>query len=337
MSKIDFRTYIEEEKPKKLALIHHWDTDGLASAAILLEYLATASPKTAVVLSHPAISNYVLTEGEYGKIADQAPHAIITVDLNFPLEVIERLEKIQKPIFVFDHHSQTAEIHRPGVQSTRYPGCSFLLHEYMKQPISLLSILGMVGDQEERIQTRSDFYPQVKQMMDAHHLSFDKILRITKLIDTVYMVGDDEGFASVIDLLRKDPQKALTDQRLLQNEQKLQQTITQAAHAPLKEMAPHLFFLSFQSPFHVISEVTRQKSRQHPDDLVMVEQQRGDSTILYVRRRNLPIDLGSVVELARSHGYNSGGKPEVAGIVLPTREAEQFRQQLIDFLKSVLR
>ncbi|MBI2410353.1 MAG: hypothetical protein HYV32_00455 [Candidatus Kerfeldbacteria bacterium] len=332
---IDFQEYIEEQQPNKLLLLYHWDTDGLACAALFLNYLDVASPNTEVVLMHPTINNYFLLPREYAQIAAMNVDAILTTDINFPPDVFTRLEQIVQPVFVFDHHSQTAGIGKPGVQNPNYPGCSMLVNDYLMQPLSLVSVLGMVGDQEERIREFTAFYPQVEEMMKEHGLSFEEILRLTKLIDTMYIVGDTEGLEYAIALLRRNPIDALTDQRLLSAEKEIAAELARECAKEMKPMGEHVLYQPIDSRMSLISEVTRARAREFPESIIMTDHVRGDDASLYLRRRNAPIDLGCVVDLARKLGYNAGGKPEVAGVVLPAKALVDFRAQVIQLLEQL--
>lgn len=331
---MDFQEVIKQQQPKKLLLLYHWDTDGLACAALFMKHVETVSPATEIVLMHPTINNYFLLEHEYAFIRDAAPDVLLTTDINFPVDVIEKLESIVSRVFVFDHHSQTVGIQRPGVQDPSYPGCSMLVNDYLMQPLSLVSVLGMVGDQEERIQEDARFYPQVEEMMKQHQLTFEQVLRLTKLIDTAYIVGDTTGLEYGIQLLTSHPIAALTDARLLKNETAIRKELDRECAIPPQEVAPHVLFTPISSRMNLISEVTRTLSRAHPDALIVTMQKRTHDASVYVRRRNLSLDLGVIVDFARSRGYNAGGKPEVVGIVLPLEHADTFTKDLFELLAS---
>lgn len=335
MRHIDFQEYIENQKPEHVLLIHHWDTDGLASMALFMDYLEEVGFEGETSVMCPTINNYFLTEDEFSDIEAMNPDGIMTMDINFPLDVIERLESIANPMFVFDHHSQTANIERPGVQDTNYPGNSMLVNDYLMKPLSLTAVLGMVGDQEDRLKERTDFYPQVEEMMKEHSLSFDEVLRVSKLMDTMYMVGDVEGFYYDIDMLRDDPTKALTDERLLKNEAHIQEEMERTLAQDMEEVFDGALFMPIQSDLSLISEATRAKAKAHPDKLIITHQiYNEDEASFYVRRRDVDIDLGIVVDMARAKGYNAGGKPEVAGVVLPGRDVEAFKQEVIALLQQ---
>ncbi len=66
-------------------LIHHWDTDGICSARILLDYLSDKK----MVNKTPIIGNYFLTEPELESYA--AYDFIIIADMSFPEPNIKKL------------------------------------------------------------------------------------------------------------------------------------------------------------------------------------------------------------------------------------------------------
>lgn len=332
----DFQEWMKATQPKKFVLLYHWDYDGLACAAQFLDFIDSVSPDTEIVHMLPTINNYFLTEAEFKQIEDLGCDGLLTTDINFGPDVIDRLESIVPQLFVFDHHAQTADIDKPGMQDQSYPGCSMMVSDYLSRPMSLVGVLGMVGDQEDRIVEYTEFYPMVEQMMQETGLSFDEMQRITKLVDTMYMLGDEDGFTYVIELLRDDPQKALTDERLLENDRRIEEAMEKWSAAEMEAVGEHILNMSIDSPMSLISEVTRAKAKANPEKLIVTDQVWGDDASFYVRRRNVDIDLGCVVDLARSKGFNAGGKPEVAGVVLPASEVAALRAEVLELLQSKL-
>ncbi len=336
----DFQDYLLSPTAHKIVLIHHWDVDGLASAALIFQFAQQHRIISTIELFTPTVNNYFLNESEFIAIQQAAPDAIVVVDYNIPLDNIERLEQIAPLVFVFDHHVQTAGINRPGLQDTNYPGCSMLVSDYLMQPLSIAAVLGMVGDQEELIQERTDFYPSVEQMMTEHQLTFDQIMRLTKLLDTSYIVDDTAALRHSIDLIRKhclqsaEPRAVLNDPQLLQQETKIKKDfdneVVNKNFCSLQN--GHVLYYQLTTPFSLISEVTRALARKYPNQIIITSQQRGAQASLYVRSRISGIDLTPVVDAARAHGFNAGGKPEVAGVVLPSAQVEQFVEEIVGML-----
>lgn len=321
---------------KKLIILHHWDTDGLASAAMFLDYMEKAAPDVEVVLMNPTINNYFLLESEYEWIQNQQADVLLTTDINFPVDVIDRLDEIVPQVFVFDHHSQTAHINRPGVQDTSYPGCTLLVSEYLGRELDLTAVSGAVGDQEDKITEWSDWWPKIEAVLDNAQLDFDAALKLTKMVDTTYMVGSTEQLHYAIQLIRTDITAALSDERFLANEELIQAEFSRELDKEMEHIGEYILFQPIESTLSLISEVTRARAKSNPDAVIVTQQQWGEMSSFYVRRRNKNIDLGQVVDMARAKGYNAGGKPEVAGVVLPTDAVDAFREETIALLQSVL-
>ena len=66
-------------------IIHHWDTDGICSARLLLEYLDDMN----IVNKTPVLGNYYLTEGEISDFS-KYDYAII-LDMSLPEDNILKL------------------------------------------------------------------------------------------------------------------------------------------------------------------------------------------------------------------------------------------------------
>lgn len=309
-------------------LIYHWDTDGVTSAALMLNFLAEHKPEMKIDLLHPTIGNYFLTAEEYQKIGDGKYDWIMSVDLNFELSTIEKLEQLAPAVLVLDHHIQTRDIKRPGKQDTLYPGNSLLVNTALENPLNVTAVLGMIGDQEERIKERADFYPLVEQMIKETSFDFDDLLHLTKLIDTNYITLDSAGLERMISVVREDPLKLFRDQALLDKERLIDGTLLKAQMEQGKEVGKYGLEFTLESPLHLLSEYTRALSRRFADKIVMVTQLHPTYANIYLRRRDLPFDLSPFVDLARSKGYNAGGKVEVAGLIIPLDKYPQFAEEV---------
>ena len=131
---------------KKGLIVHHWDTDGLASAAMLLRFFEKLNANIKIELMTPTINNFYLQSEEYDVIKDQNFDFIITCDINFPEDVVFKLAEI-KPgkVFVFDHHKQDP-IKAVFYYNKPYPSCSLVLRDYLHLEFDMLSIIGDIGD-----------------------------------------------------------------------------------------------------------------------------------------------------------------------------------------------
>lgn len=315
-------------------LLYHWDTDGVTSAALLLNFFAQHKPEWKLELLHPSIGNYFLVEGEYAKIRAGKYDLIMSVDLNFEVKTIEDLEQLAPLVMVFDHHIQTRDIKRPGKQDTLFPGNSFLMNSALGNPLSVTAVLGMVGDQEEKLKERADFYPWVEQALQATGKTFEDVLRLTKLIDTNYITLDSAGLERMVSVLRTDALSLLNDPVLLEKQALIDETLNTAQTVGGTPVGTYGLEFMLESPLHLLSEYTRALSRRFPDQIMLVTQLHPTYANMYLRRRNLPFDLSPFVDLARSQGFNAGGKVEVAGLIIPLDKYPEFSKQVKEKLHT---
>ena len=165
-------------------LIHHWDTDGICSAKLLLSKLSNEE----VVNKTPELGNYFLTEKEleeYSKF-----DFIIIADMSLPEKDVHKLAN-NKKVLIFDHHlgKEIKEVfhHNPVIKGENpdlYPSASWIVNEYLKNEIDLFSILGIVGDHEKKIQNNSYFNDLIINFWEDQNLPC-KFLKWQKRISTI--------------------------------------------------------------------------------------------------------------------------------------------------------
>ena len=65
-------------------IIHHWDCDGLCSAALLSHRLKELNENINFFFMHPGIGNYFITESELNSIRENSPDHIFITDMALP-------------------------------------------------------------------------------------------------------------------------------------------------------------------------------------------------------------------------------------------------------------
>ncbi|MFA5103460.1 MAG: single-stranded DNA-specific exonuclease, partial [Candidatus Thermoplasmatota archaeon] len=170
-------------------LIHHWDTDGICSARLLLERLPND-----VVNKTPVLGNYFLTEEEL--CAYSSYEFVVVADMALPEENILRLAKHAK-VLIFDHHLQPlipgVFHHNPigqGKDPLLYPSASWIVNEYLGNPVNLFAVLGIIGDHEQRIWKNTVFSQVISDFCSTQQVSFEELLTMVYLLDSSYKVGD---------------------------------------------------------------------------------------------------------------------------------------------------
>lgn len=311
---------------KKGVVIHHWDTDGLVSAALLRNYFRNTFPQKSVDLFMPTITNYYLTDDQYDYLQAQGYEFIITCDLNFPSDTVQGLAKRWPgQVYFFDHHHHPAAHDNVHYYNAMHPACASHIAERLGWPYDPLPVIAMVGDREETIQQDKLYYPQVQAVMAESGLTFSQLLEARRLIDSNYIVDDYNGIIETIQLLQDDPLAVFTDTRLRSNVEKIDQALVSLVTAAPTKLSDQVWYWEIETHFNILSQVTRALSRQHPAVVVFTRQLKNNQYTCYIRKRNAAFDARQIIAYANELGLNSGGKEEVAGIIIPTdRLAEAF-------------
>ncbi|HHI00597.1 MAG TPA: DHH family phosphoesterase, partial [Thermococcus litoralis] len=165
-------------------IIHHWDTDGITSTALLIK----ASELKDFMNLSPPIGEFRFDE----RIREAIERAgkVYVLDLNLPHEV----ESIDKETVFIDHHIQpriknpmVRQIN-PALEEDEAPSASFVVSEYFSV-WNAWSALGVVGD----IGEKAFEIPKVNQLLEREGLTREEALKIVELIDSNYITMDREG------------------------------------------------------------------------------------------------------------------------------------------------
>lgn len=323
----------------KGVVVHHWDTDGLVSAALLRNYFQQHYPEKKLDLFMPTITNYYLTADQYDYLQQQGYEFVLTCDLNFPVDTVEQLAK-QWPgqVYFFDHHHHPQPYEQVHYYNQEHPACASHIAQLLGLPYDLLPVMAMVGDREEAIQADRQFYPAVQAVLSDHALTFAQLLEARRLIDSNYIMDDYTGIVETIQLLQDDPLAVFTDVRLQTNLRTIDSEITQLVERPAEQFSDQVWFWEITTHYNLLSHITRALSRHYPNKVIFTRQLKHDQVTCYVRRKHHPLDVRTVIAYAHELGLNSGGKPEVAGIIIPeyklTELFPQIKAKLIALAQS---
>jgi len=310
---------------RKGVIIHHWDTDGIVSAAILRNYFAEHYPDKTLELFTPGITNYYLTDEQFAYLQAQQYEFVLTCDFNLPADMVQRLAQLwPNQVYFFDHHHHPAPHPNVHYFNKLHPACASHICEVLNLPYDLLPVIAMVGDREEGIQQDQEFYPFVQAAMAENNITFSELLRIRELIDSNYIMDDYAGISETIKLIQDDPLAVLNDVRLLANVSTIAQTVEHYITQSPQQLSNTVYAWEISTKFNVLSHITRHLSRAYPDKIIFTRQQKGEHTTCYVRRRSNQFDVRQMIEYAHSLGLNAGGKEEVAGIIIPQVQLDEY-------------
>ena len=315
-------------------IIHHWDTDGLCSAALLLEYL---KPRSLVNMC-PTIGAFYLTEQEidYAGGFDY----VIVADMALPEADVQRVSE-EARVVVFDHHHQkpiqSVEHINPvahGADAEDYPSCTWVVKEKLGLPLSMHVALGFIGDREHRIMENPRFKKITEKCLSDDGVTFDEALTLVGLIDSSYKVGDREGVEEAPRLLRgyTKPDDIRGNSRWRENMRLFQEKLGEILAEP-PEDGDGMLIKRLDTGYAVISAVTRKIAWGTRKDTVVVNIGffPGHDQ-LYSRSTRL--DMQPMIERAKKLGFNAGGKEDVLGAIVPKDMTESFVEELYRFFKE---
>jgi hypothetical protein len=315
-------------------IIHHWDADGLCSAALLLDYLKP----TSLANMCPTIGAFYLSNEEIG-YAGGFDYVII-VDMALPEADVQRLSK-ETRVMIFDHHHQDpirgVEHFNPvahEAEAADYPSCTWVIRERLGLHLGMHVALGFIGDREHRIMENPRFKTMTEEYLTNEGITFDEALTLVGLIDSSYKVGDKKGVEEAPRLLMgyTKPDDIRNNGRWRRNLGLFQEKIREILEEP-PEDREGILIKRLNTGYAVISTVTRRIAWSTGRDTVVVNT--GffqDRDQLYSRSSRR--DMQPMIERARELGFNAGGKSDVLGAIVPKEATEPFVEELISYFKE---
>ncbi len=321
-----------QELNGKGLLIHHWDTDGICSAALLLRHLSDKN----IDNKTPELGNYYLTEKELDEYSKY--DFIIIADMSLPEDNILRLAKNAK-IIIFDHHlgKEIKQVYHnnpiiKGENPDKYPSASWIVNSHLGNPINLYALLGIIGDHEQKIKNNTEFYKIITDFCNENNLIFDDLLKIAYLLDSNYKLGDKTSVEKAPHaLLNYDsPSDILNNPTWNQNYTKLNEEITKQLEKPEDELNG-IIYKKIDTPYNIISTITRKVAWGSGKNTIVINTGFfNDKDQIYVRSNK---NIEPMIQRGKTLGFKCGGKTEVLGAIVPKNKTESFSNEILNFLK----
>ena len=313
-------------------LIHHWDTDGLCSAALLMKHVADHTLATMT----PSIGHYYLTETELHRCFSY--DYLIIVDMSLPEQQIFQLAENIPKVLIFDHHVgrhlENVFHHNPiilGEDPDKYPSTSWIINKFLNNPVNLLSLLGVIGDHDHTIVHNSAFYNIILTFCQDNHCAFQDMQRAVDLLDSNYKINNKEAVEEAPQFLRQchSLNEILSHTLWKDNLHYLEKEIDRQFSTPYEDKGG-IIVTTLDTPLNIISTIARMLARQHDRPVVVVNT--GffkDQDQVYVRTST---NLEPLIQRGRSLGFRCGGKKEVFGAVLPKQCTPVLMEEIMNFL-----
>ena len=314
-------------------LIHHWDTDGICSAKLLLEKIR----EKIVVNKTPILGNYYLTDEELNEYSKY--DFIIIADMNLPLENINKLSQNSK-ILIFDHHLgpeiTTVFHHNPvikGENPDEYPSASWIVNDFLKNKVNLFAILGVIGDHEQKIKKNKKFSMIIDEFCKNNKLSFNELHKMTYLIDSNYKLGDKKAVEKAPHILLgyEKGEQILDNNKWNKNLGNLDKEMKKQLETP-EEKIDGIILKKINTNLNIISTITRKVAWNTGKNTVVVNTGFfNDRDQIYMRGDK---DAKPMIMRGKELGFKCGGKKEVLGAIVPKEKTKSFTKEIIDFLRK---
>ena len=314
-------------------LIHHWDTDGICAARILLEQLSDKD----ITNKTPEIGNYFLTESELNEYSKY--DFIIITDMSFPRDNILKLAK-NAEVSIFDHHLgdeiKEAFHKNPIIQGEKpdnYPSASWIVNQYLGNDVNLFALLGIVGDHEQRIKNNGPFYKAITNFCKNNNLNFDDMLKMVYLLDSNYKIGDKNAVeqAPYLILRHNSAKYILENHQWNKNLTKLNEEITKQLEKPAEKING-IILKKINTSYNIISTITRKVAWVEGKNTVVINTGFfDDKDQIYMRSKK---NAEPIIQKGKALGFKCGGKKEVLGAIVPKDKTDSFVQEILDFLKT---
>jgi len=321
----------EDLKGKGL-LIHHWDTDGICSAKLMMEKLGDKI----VTNKTPQLGNYYLTDEELKEYSRY--DFVIVVDMNLPEDHINTLAENGK-VLIFDHHlgkeNKKVFHNNPiikGENPDDFPSASWIVNDYLQNPVNLYAILGIVGDHEQKIKNNPKFWQIIQDFCKENNLTFEYLHKMVYLLDTNYKTGEKTSVEKAPHILLESgkPEDILNNKTWNENFENLEKEMEKQLNMPDDEINGTLL-KRISTTYNIISTVTRKVAWSSGKNTVVVNTGFFDDRDQIYMRSNKNAE--PMIMRGKELGFKCGGKKEVLGAIVPKDKTDSFVNEIIDFLK----
>lgn len=326
-------TELEKLNGKGL-LIHHWDTDGICSAKLILDAIG----EKITVNRTPTLGNYFLTDEELKKC--KGFDFVIIVDMSLPEQNILTLAK-EANVFIFDHHlgKEIKQVFHQnpiikGENPDEYPSASWIVNDYLQNPVNLYGLLGIIGDHEQKIKNNPHFSTIIDSYCKEHGLTFEDLHTMAYLLDSNYKKGNKKAVEQAPYFLidHPGPDAILKHDIWKKNLIELDEEIQSILNEPV-EKTDHIIMKTMSSKSNIISTVTRKLAWTNNLDTVVINNGYFDhEDQLYVR--TVSNDMQPMIQKGKEYGFKCGGKKEVLGAILPKEKTDSFANEIINYLSK---
>jgi len=336
------------EKSSQILLVHHWDADGIASAAIIAE-------------SHENAKNYCPPIGlfkvnktvldEIERRISGKEDLILILDWNIPFEDAEKIErKFRVKVALIDHHHKDTTPPKPayynpvayGESEANYPSTTWTIIKALGRQLDLKVLLGVFGDLEEQATKLKIYHEEIKPYMDEKKYTIEDLISAAKRLNACGRTGDRKLVEkSVWKLINHndDLKSILKDEEWRRTQATIEEELSKIIIDRREAFFGNIIVKKFSSPYNITSEVARKLAKLNPKSIIVVlnQSEKLAEAEIYVRRGSmLNVKLTQIINKLRKAGLEAGGKEAVFGVKVAHSKVEEALKLILSMLMEEL-
>ncbi len=301
---------------ERIAVIHHWDTDGIASAVIIAKLLSFKD-----VLFHvPCIGAYSSKAVNAKNVRSFEPDIAVVLDYGISMREINSLKRnINTDIVVIDHHLTNVRgemVCNPvamGYNEEQFPSTTWVLKELFQiECMKDLIALGIVGDYGRYLEN-TIWLERVGRMINEKGLSIQDLQKAVQLIDSCYRAGDYLCINHAREILKEGDirdiiNNAIFHEKLKCIDEEIREVMLNIE--PIKENKLMKVFRVITRNY-ITSYLGRELAYMYKDQIIVLVHYVSALDRVYIYVRSYKYDLSKVLMLLKDKGLNVGGKNHV--------------------------
>ncbi len=357
---VDF--LIRTREDEQVAIMHHWDMDGTASATLTSKLLGRTRGRPADIVTMPADRCYHLTEQDHEEL--QNMDRLILVDFNIDADELEELQDEHGlDVLVVDHHNFGREADIPFVNprlqdpDSYIPASAIMIQVAaelgLEENLRWIAGLGVIQDFgveacpkmfEELQRQHPALFPeeltQQKLAKECEYGRYSSVLNIKPY-------RDGHHFAELAHraLMKSDRLEELEAQEeyrqvyevYLEMQDEFQRVVEDYEEEREIDRDKMVVWFELDSNFHISSSVATNMSTKTPEWVHIVVQRRDGEADISARCQSGRVDLGelmqnSLPDKAVEEGAEGGGHDKAAGASMPEEHLQEFKQNMYELL-----
>ena len=305
------------EEASKVSIIHHWDSDGIASAVLIAKKYKDKISSFII----PRIGEYNIEAIDVNELKKLNPDLVLILDYGIPLSQLKILEKsIGVKVAVIDHHVNEFTVNafcNPiafGCAEEEYPSTTWVLREILGlEEFPDIVALGIIGDLGKAIKD-SSLLRWIEENIKSRGLVIDDIIHAVNVVDSCYRLVDYECIDYVRRVLIEHKVKdIITDDYLRSKLLRLSEELSKALSSVklVKEHDGFIKVFKVTTDAYITSLIGRELAYKHHNSIIVLQHEVKKLNKKYIYIRSYKYNLRSVLEAFKSMNMNVGGKDKV--------------------------